>query len=152
MAFIDILADVSGLVAAIDRNTAVETRIAEALERLSPPVPLPPEERPDGQPIPDSLNHPSFAESPEQYQERVDSEAAFALSLGVAPWSPAFQVAINEMRQELLKPKVEVNEETGERIERQYTEAEADEIVRDAFKLARAQANFASKAEAFEKG
>ena len=41
MAFIDILADVSGLVAAIDRNTAVETRIAEALERLSPPVPLP---------------------------------------------------------------------------------------------------------------
>lgn len=164
MALLNFIAEASGIIDAIDRNTATQLRIAEALERLSPPIPLPAEEQPVGSGVsggggsgsgysspPDGLNHLSFAESPEEYVERTESESAFAISLGVAPWSPAFQAAIAEMRAELLKPKVEIDEETGAKTEHQYTEAEADEIVRDAFKLAQAEANNLRRAEAFER-
>ena len=123
------------------------TRIAEALERLSPPLPdltvsdeavrqAEQRYRDNG-----SRNEFTFAESPEQYQERQSHDAALAASLGVAPWSPAFQTAIAEMRNELMETKLILDEE-GRQVEvPARTEEEADQIVRDAFNLAKAQAN-----------
>lgn len=81
-----------------------------------------------------------MSESPAEYQERIDHEAALAGSLGVAPWSPAFQKALAEMKNDLMSVKVYIDEE-GRQIERAYTEAEADDIVRQAFQLAKAEAN-----------
>lgn len=81
------------------------------------------------------------AESPSEYQERMSHEAALASSLGVAPWSPSFQRAIHEMRQDLMKPRMEVNEEGNVVRKDPYTEDEADEIIREAFRLAKSEAN-----------
>jgi hypothetical protein len=146
----DFLSEVSGLTAAMrDSHTAL-TRIADALERLSPP-PIPDREplsapaagAPSGDPP--GPAGPTFAESPEDYQARTSQEAALAMSLGVAPWSPAFQTAIQEMRDVLMRPHVEeVQDEEGNwhRANREgATAEEAEQIVRDAFRLARAEAN-----------
>lgn len=80
-----------------------------------------------------------IAESGEEYDERLSSERSLALLLGVAPWSPDFQTAINEMRADLLKRKmVQEQDEEGNWhwVAKQFTEEEADEIVRESFRLA----------------
>lgn len=123
MAFINITADLSAVASAL-------IRIAEAMERLSPP-------RPPAAPVAttrDSEETDSFhlSESPEQFQERLNHEAALAASLGVAPWSPAFQCAVDEMRQDLMKSEWEG---------RLITREEADDIMQQSFQAAKAQAN-----------
>ena len=122
---------------------------ATAPAAQAPPKPtvhtIPPKSDPLGpQPIvPEEGFH--IAESGEEYEERVHHERALALSLGVAPWSPDFQEAIDSMRRDIMKRQiVQVkNEETGEWnwVPKQFSEEEADQIVREAFQLAKAEAN-----------
>jgi|SRR5665213_644691 len=87
----------------------------------------------------------TFAESGEEYQQRQSRDAAFAISLGVAPWSRDFQTTIMQMKYDLMRPHMEqVQDEEGNYRAAEAegrTEEEAEQIVRDAFKLARAEAN-----------
>jgi type IV secretory pathway VirB10-like protein len=101
------------------------------------------------------INQPSgftFAESGEEYQQRQSRDAAFAISLGVAPWSRDFQTTIMQMKYDLMRPHMENvrDEETGQWRPAEAEgrgEEEAEQIVRDAFKLARAEANVRQGAE-----
>lgn len=148
MALIDILADVSGLRRAIDDNTSELRRIAEAMERAFPPLRSPlvgvPLGGSPGGSVGSASDEPEgfhIAESPEEYQERMSEEASLAISLGVAPWSPAFEKAVSEMRADLMKPRMEVDEE-GKIFRREpLTKDQANEHIKDAFRLARAEAN-----------
>jgi len=136
VAFLDLIADVSGLTAELRESRLALVRIAEALERISPPLPEPPE---PGE-VPTEQVH-YMADSPEQYAEKQDKEAALAISLGVAPWSPAFQTAVLEMKSDMMKPRYEFNGE-GQRVELPpYSEAEAEDLLRSAFREARALEN-----------
>ena len=87
----------------------------------------------------------TFAESGEEYQQRQSRDAAFAISLGVAPWSRDFQTTIMQMKYDLMRPHMEqVQDEKGDWHAAEAegrTEEEAEQIVRDAFRLARAEAN-----------
>ena len=92
----------------------------------------------------------TFAESGEEYQQRQSRDAAFAISLGVAPWSRDFQTTIMQMKYDLMRPHME-NRQDAEGNYEAYeaegrSEEEAEQIVRDAFKLARAEANVRSGA------
>jgi hypothetical protein len=138
VSLISILADLSGIASAIDRNTLVQTRIAEALERLSPPLQIDIDERIAHTAVDDGFH---LAESPEEYRERTSSEAELAISLGVAPWSPAFQKAISEMRNGLMRPRMVTDEEGKLVAVPGLDEAAASQAVRDAFAQARAQEN-----------
>ena len=94
----------------------------------------------------------TFAESAEEYQQRQSRDAAFAISLGVAPWSRDFQTTIMQMKYDLMRPHMENvrDEETGQWRPAEAEgrgEEEAEQIVRDAFKLARAEANVRQGAE-----
>jgi hypothetical protein len=87
----------------------------------------------------------TFAESGEEYQQRQSRDAAFAISLGVAPWSRDFQTTIMQMKYDLMRPHTE-NRQDAEGNYEAYeaegrSEEEAEQIVRDAFKIARAEAN-----------
>ena len=87
----------------------------------------------------------TFAESGEEYQQRQSRDAAFAISLGVAPWSRDFQTTIMQMKYDLMRPHME-NRQDAEGNYEAYeaegrSEEEAEQIVRDAFRLARAEAN-----------
>lgn len=120
-------------------------RIAEALERISPPLRA---ERAESdtvsqqsQPSQEQPQEHHLAESPEEYMSRTDHEAALAVSLGVAPWSPDFQKTIMEIRAELMKPRRYRDEEGNWQTRPPLTEAEADDAVREGFRLARAEAN-----------
>jgi hypothetical protein len=156
-----------GLVASIDRNTFELRRIADALERLSPSIPL---SQGDDQANQSSLASLAtgervgttreqskqskqsktsgepyefhLAESPEEYQARTDHEAALAISLGVAPWSPQFQQVLTEMRQRLTSERRMVLDEEGNQVwQEPFTASEAEDIIRQAFQLAKAEAN-----------
>lgn len=131
MSWITLNADMRDVASALDR-------IASALERISPP-PLP--ESPPPSPGTDA-EPPLFhmSESPEQYHERTSHEAELAISLGVAPWSPAFQRAVDEMRSDLIRPRMEVDEQ-GQATTIQYTREQADDIIRQSFRTAKAEAN-----------
>ena len=87
----------------------------------------------------------TFAESGEEYQQRQSRDAAFAIYLGVAPWSRDFQTTIMQMKYDLMRPHMEqVQDEKGDWHAAEAegrTEEEAEQIVRDAFRLARAEAN-----------
>lgn len=94
----------------------------------------------------------TFAESGEEYQQRQSRDAAFAISLGVAPWSRDFQTTITQMKYDQMRPHMEhvQDEATGQyrlaEVEGR-SEEEAEQLVRDAFKLARAEANVRQGAE-----
>jgi hypothetical protein len=129
MALIDLIADVTGL-------TKQLARIADALERAYPPrqqqktTPYAPE---------DQVHY--VADSPEQHHERTDREAGLANSLGVAPWSPDFQSVVTQMKTDMMRTHYEVGED-GERITVPgATEAEVEDLIRQAFREARAQEN-----------
>jgi len=147
---------------AIHQNNDLLCRIAEALEKRPTPKAISPEYEeylvkkygwdrfrsdppPCGPPVPKMTDEPQrfhVAESPEEHQERTSKEAALAISLGVAPWSPDFEKAITYMRNEVLRsPKIELDGEGNEISRRPYTEAEADDIVREGFLLAKGIAN-----------
>lgn len=127
-------------------------KIVSVLERI---VPLPPAPRTSittaatasepGQGPEDQSFH--FSESGEEYESRISHEHDLALSLGVAPWSPAFQEAIDQMRRDIMKPRIEYEGEGDQLKEvlKQYTEAEADDLVREAFRLAQASASVRSE-------
>lgn len=87
----------------------------------------------------------TFAESGEDYQERQSRDASFAISLGVAPWSPDFQNTILCMKRDFMVPHMEnIQDEAGNWYAAQVegrSEEEAEQLVRDAFKIARAEAN-----------
>jgi hypothetical protein len=87
----------------------------------------------------------TFAESGEEYQQRQSRDAAFAISLGVAPWSRDFQTTIMQMKYDLMRPHMEqAKDEKGDWHAAEAegrSEEEAEQIVRDAFKLARSEAN-----------
>jgi len=145
MSLISLFADLSGLTMAVRENTSVLVRIAEALERVSPPLPPAPDVV--GHDVDDNVSAAGFsqqatvAETPAEYEARSSWEYDLALSLGMAPWSPQVQVLLHEMRQELMKPKMVPDEEgTGQR-EIALTEAEAVQAIRDAFQEAIGQAN-----------
>lgn len=148
----DLFAELSGLTAEVREHRLVMLRIAEALERISPPL--------AAAPAPDSVTGTSgrgeaagragsgeesyahhLAESPEEYMARIDAEAALAQSLGVAPWSESFQRTIMEVRAELMKPRSYQDEEGNWQTRAPLTEAEADDAVREGFRLAKAEAN-----------
>jgi hypothetical protein len=127
------------------------TRIAEALELISPPLLAVSSTSGYGAETPSEADRasrqtepqtePLFAESPEQYEERMDQLVSLAAQLNVAPGSPAFHRAIAEMRSDLLQPRIERDEETGEESVEQFTEEQADQVIRDAFREAKADAN-----------
>lgn len=136
---LDVVAELSGLTNELYQIRLVGVRIAEALERLSPPLPDDSEARSVRPPDPNEGFH--LAESPEEYQERINQEAAFASSLGVAPWSPEFQKTIMEIRTEMMRPRQVQDEETGQWSEAPaLTAEEADEAIRKGFQLAKAEA------------
>jgi len=141
-------------------------RVADTFDRLATVLTLESGTLPDGKPIvpaaaaaaPVDLNgfkeqlndgiQPgfTFAESGEEYQQRQSRDAAFAISLGVAPWSRDFQTTIMQMKYDLMRPHMEQvqDEETGQYRAAEVegkSEEEAEVIVRDAFRLARAEAN-----------
>jgi hypothetical protein len=127
----DLFAELSGLTAELREVRMAFVRIAEALERISPPLRGAPVDAAQpaseqGRGIEEELKF-SMSESPEEWQERRNSDAALAASLNVAPWSPAFERLVAEMKSDLLQDG--------------HNEEEADGIVRDAFQLAKAQAN-----------
>jgi hypothetical protein len=147
MSLLSILADLSGVTHELRELYRVHIRIAEALERISPPVPLAPAAPSSPSPSSESNEENLFsvAESGEEYEARRSSESALAMSLGVAPWSPAFQKAIDEMRADLMRPRIIMEPDDEGKVHRKefggYSGEEADWIVRDAFQLAKAQAN-----------
>ena len=141
MAWLTFIADLSALVSELREANCSLSRIADALDRAVPPPLAAPDTEGRQTPKADDDSTFSFSESPEEYQSRTSHEANLAISLGVAPWSPAFQTALFEMRNQLMQPRVETDEE-GNRVRREgYTEAEADDLVRQAFALAKAAAN-----------
>lgn len=104
------------------------------------PMPMPTALRPE----PDKVGF-TFAESGEEYQQRQSRDAAFAISLGVAPWSRDFQTTIMQMKYDLMRTHME-NRQDAEGNWRAVeaegrSEEEAEQIVKDAFRLARAEAN-----------
>ena len=136
MAFLEIVSDLAGLTGEIRSSRLALERIAEALERISPPTPIPPEP-------PENAREPlmTVAESPHDYVARTNRESELAHSLGVAEWNPDFQAAIDEFR--------------GAIVESGVSDAEAEDILRKAFFEARAERSrkieYAGFAEAFEK-
>jgi len=107
MSLISILADCPVLPPPIDRNTAVQTRIAEALERLSPPPPV----------MASDLAGASLAARPVHVSTTVSICPNLPKNTRSAPirsrpgylsrrssWSPAFQDAILSMRNGLMRP------------------------------------------------
>ena len=139
----DLFSDFSGLRSELADCRSVLLRIAEALERVSPPLTNYPVVHPvqsvQSSAQPDDSFH--ISESGSEYESRLSHEAALAESLGVAPFSPAFQKAISEMHAELQQPRMEMNDEGIPVLRGGHTEEEADQIVRQAFQLARAEAN-----------
>ena len=146
----DLFAELSGLTSEVREHRLVMVRVAEALERISPPLAAPPDDaasRPQrDSPVAkasdesqDQVHH--LAESPEEYMARIDHESDLATSLGVAPWSPDFQRTIMEVRAELMKPRKYQDEEGNWKERAPLTEEEADDAVRQGFKLAKAEAN-----------
>lgn len=142
-------AELTGLISELRELRLVHTRIAEALERLSPVLPLVSGEggaagMGAGAPGEGLREGEGFymAESPAEYQERIDSEAAFAASMGVAPWSPELQKTIMEIRAEMMRPRRVQDEETGEWSDTQaLSKEEADDAIRKGFLVAKAEAN-----------
>ena len=147
----DLFAELSGLTSEVREHRLVMVRVAEALERISPPLAAPPDDtvpnrdsRQASAPDVESqrgeqVHH--LAESPEEYMARIDHEADLATSLGVAPWSPDFQRTIMEVRAELMKPRKYQDEEGNWKERAPLTEEEADDAVREGFRLAKAEAN-----------
>jgi hypothetical protein len=148
---LDLFAELTGLTAEIRELRLTHLRIAEALERLSPPlasghydsVPSNTGSKRAGAPEADGETGPVFhvAESPEEYQIRMDREASLADSLGVAPWSPELQKVIMEVRAEMMLPRSVQDEEGNWSAAPPLTEAEAEEAIRQGFILAKAEAN-----------
>jgi hypothetical protein len=139
----DLFTEVSGLIAEVREHRLVLLRIAEALERLSPPLPLS-----SLPPSPVAARSASaedalyMAESPEEYQARTSAETALAVQLGIAPWSPDFQQTISQFKSDLQKPIMEKNEEGGYTQKEGLSSEEAEDLIKKAFKEARAQENF----------
>jgi hypothetical protein len=130
----DLYAEVTGITAELRALNASFLRIAEALERISPRLAVPRDDSAiASERWQESQDVFHLAESPEEYQERTSADAALALSLGVAPWSPAFQRAISEMRSDILRAKELAGEEVSD--------DEAASLIREAFQTAKAQAN-----------
>ena len=134
----------------LDRVADTFDRLATVLTLESGAVPQP--VKPVSPPVPivngADMNQTSgftFAESGVEYQQRQSRDAAFAISLGVAPWSRDFQTTIMQMKYDLMRPHMEqVQDEKGDWHAAEAegrTEEEAEQIVRDAFRLARAEAN-----------
>ena len=148
---LDIFAELSGLTSEVREHRLVMLRIAEALERLAPPPRIEPErqqsESDTAKAVEDSQHDDVhyLAESGEEYEARVNHEANLAVSLGVAPWSPDFQRTIMEVRAELMKPRRYQDEEGNWQTRAPLTEAEADEAVREGFRLAKAEASLGGK-------
>jgi len=137
----------------LDRVADTFDRLATVLTLESGAVPQPvkvvsPPPVPDATaaaPVPERDVGFTFAESGEEYQQRQSRDAAFAISLGVAPWSPDFQSTILQMKYDLMRPHMEnVQDEEGNwhaAEQEGRSEEEAEQIVRDSFRLARAEAN-----------
>jgi hypothetical protein len=143
MPLINIISDVSGLTSELRESRFALTRIAEALERLSPPVTgedvqarpkLTPEQ---------TVHH--MAETPEQYELRMAQQSEFALTLGMNPSSPEFVDVINSFRQMLTEPRMEQNEQGGYE-EKTFTQEESEAIIREAFAQAQSAVNAERKA------
>ena len=138
----DLFAELSGLVAEVREHRLVLVRVAEALERLSPPLraeaEAPAERHESSARVPSEEDVHYLSESPEEYLVRQSREAALAESLGVAPWSPELQRTIMEVRAELMKPRRYQDEQGNWQTRPELSEEEADQAVRDGFRIARA--------------
>ena len=122
----------------------LESGAAQHTVKVVSPPPVP--DATAAAPVPERDAGFTFAESGEEYQQRQSRDAAFAISLGVAPWSRDFQTTIMQMKYDLMRPHMEnvLDEQTGQYRPAEVegkSEEEAEQIVRDAFKLARAEAN-----------
>jgi hypothetical protein len=138
---LDLFSDLTGLTAELRELRLVHVRIAEALERLSPPVRAADVQPIGAQPGPPLDEEFYIAESPADYEARIHAENSLAASLGVASWSPDFQRTIMEVRAELMQSRRYQDEEGNWQTRDPLTEDEADEAVRKGFQLARAEAN-----------
>ena len=136
---LDLLAELTGLTGVLKDILAVHLRIAEALERISPPLPDAPS--PVVRPF-DEREGFHLAESGEEYEARLSQEAALAAEAGVVPWNPAFKQALEDMRAEMMKTSYAVKDEQGNWTEiPPPTREEADEAIRAGFRAAKAEAN-----------
>ena len=139
MSLIDVYADLSGLTSVIRECRDALIRIADALERVSPPIPASPE---SNSPQSSEPYEHHLSESGAEYQERVAGEASLANSLGVAPWNPDFQRVVSEIRDELTRPRRIQDADTGEWLDSPpLSPAEVDDAIRKGFQEARAAQN-----------
>lgn len=152
---LDIFVELSGLTSEVREHRLVMLRIAEALERVSPPLQATAgdtegasrtDSRTASAPDVESGQEHYLAESPEEYMARTEHDSDLAMSLGVAPWSPDFQKSIMEVRAELMRPRTYQDEEGNWHNREPLTEEEADEAVREGFRLAKAEAHVRSGA------
>ena len=134
-----------------DRIAVALERIADAIDRAYPPdeptdwlTPSP--DAVNGQTgqtgqAPSSDDHITVNESAEDYDRRVSADAALAGSLGIDSLSREFSVAVSDLKRNLMAPRMELNEETGT-VERLagLSADEAEDVVRKAFQLAKAEA------------
>lgn len=132
MSFLTFVSDLSNLTNELRESRLVLLRIAEAMERLSPPLPASDHVSNAASTSPsDPADGCYMSESPEEYQARTDEDKALALSFGMAPWSPLAVDAIRKYREELMKPEVDSNGQETRR-----TAEEANAIIREGFETA----------------
>ena len=138
MALLNLVAEMTGVTSELTACRVALVRIAEALERISPPLPAsaPTDSAADSSRLENAFY---MAESPEEYQVRTSAESDFVTNLGFAPWSPHAQELIAQLRSDLMRTKFIVGED-GERQEQTGLSAsEADVVIKDAFRIARAE-------------
>ena len=132
-----------------DRIAVALERIADAIDRAYPPdeptdwlTPSPDAVNGQTGQTPSSDDHITVNESAEDYDRRVSADAALAGSLGIDSLSREFSVAVSDLKRNLMAPRMELNEETGT-VERLagLSADEAEDVVRKAFQLAKAEAN-----------
>jgi hypothetical protein len=131
------VSDLSGLTKRVEEALPLLARIAEALERIAPPIPLP--IQPKGGSLAEHTFH--FAESPGEYEARRRADGDLAFQLGVAPWSPDFERLVSEIKTSLEEPQAEWDEEKQQWVEKPGLDAaQAERTIREAFAIAQAAA------------
>jgi hypothetical protein len=138
MPLLNIISDVSGLTHELRESRIALTRIAEALERLSPLTLDSEAGLPQAKLTPEETVH-HMAETPEEYEARIASQSEFALGLGINPSSPEFLAVVDAFRQQLTRSRMDINDD-GDYEEQTFTPEEAETIISQAFETAQTRA------------
>jgi hypothetical protein len=138
MNLLNLPVDPTGIINALNEQTFQLKRIADVLEYA-----IPRSSAPASDPVPESERTPvgfSFAESPDDYAQRMVEERAFAASLGLAQWSPALQDQLINMRRDLMQPRFEYDHQGNQVKVEGKSEAEANAVIQEAFDFAKSAA------------